>query len=365
MPASTSSSPPEPDLHAVVLAGGVGSRFWPVSTPARPKQLLALAGDIPLIRQTVVRVLPLVPADHVRILAGEQLARALLAAVPELGPESVMAEPVARGTAPVLTWAAFEIHRRDPEAVMLSLHADHAIEPADVFLDALRRAASAAVAARRLITIGAKPTRAETGYGYIRTGSPLDGAAGDVGVRAVERFVEKPARETAEAYLREGYLWNTGIFAWPAGLFLEEVARHAPEIAELMPLLERGDIDAFFERAPVISVDHAVLERSDRVAVLPAPFRWDDVGAWDAVARTQPVDAAGNVARGDAHLVDSSGCIVWAEDGAVVTFGTHDLIVVHANAITFVAPRERAPELKRLLEQLPLALREPAGEPPA
>lgn len=346
----------------MILAGGVGSRFWPVSTPARPKQLLPLVGDAPLIRQTVTRIAPLVPAARIRILTGQRMAGLLLDVVPELGPDSVMAEPIARGTGPVLVWAAVEIARIEPEAVMISLHADHAIEPEDTFRDALRLAASAAAAERRLITIGATPTRAETGYGYIKPGAPLAQAGAIATVRAVDSFTEKPPRDVAETYVREGYLWNTGIFAWPADLFLDEVRRHAPEIGELIPLLERRETAAFFERAPVLSVDHAVLERSDRVAVVPSTFRWDDVGAWDAIARTRPADAAGNVAVGEAHLVDSSGCIVWSDDGAVVTFGAHDLVIVRANAITFVAPRERAPELKRLLDRLPAKLREPGGD---
>lgn len=344
----------------MILAGGSGSRFWPVSTPARPKQLLALAGDMPLIRQTVTRIAPLVPPDQVRILTGQRMASAILDAAPELGPENLMSEPVARGTAPVLTWAAVEIARDEPEAVMISLHADHAIEPEDRFRNALRVAGSVAAAERRLITIGARPTRPETGYGYIRPGAAIEHAGGGAeDVRVVDAFIEKPPRDVAEAYVRDGYLWNTGIFAWPVDLFLDEVRRHAPEIGELIPLLERGDVDAFFERAPVLSVDHAVLERSDRVGVVASTFRWDDVGAWDAVARTQPSDAAGNVAVGDAHLVDSTGCIVWADDGVVVTFGAQDLVVVRANSITFVAPRERAPELKRLLDRLPAKLRQP------
>lgn len=346
----------------MILAGGSGSRFWPVSTPARPKQLLPLAGDVPLIRQTVARIAPLVPPESIRILTGQRMAGAILDAVPELGPGNLMAEPVARGTAPVLTWAAVEIARTPdagPGAVMISLHADHAIEPEDRFRDALSLAASTAAAERRLITIGATPTRPETGYGYIRPGAPLDRATRGDDVRAVDSFIEKPPRDVAEAYVREGYLWNTGIFAWPVDLFLDEVRRHAPEIGELIPLLERGDVDAFFERAPVLSVDHAVLERSDRVGVVASTFRWDDVGAWDAVARTQPLDVAGNVAVGDAHLVDSTGCIVWADDGVVVTFGAQDLVVVRSNSITFVAPRERAPELKRLLDRLPAKLRQP------
>jgi mannose-1-phosphate guanylyltransferase len=351
LPASTRSSPPEPaSLWAVILAGGVGSRFWPVSTPARPKQLLHLAGDTPLIRQTVERVLPLVPAERLRILTGSGLAEPILRVLPELDATSLLLEPMARGTAPVLTWAAHEIARRDPEAVMISLHSDHVIEPASAFLDTLREAAGAARRHNRLVTLGAQPTRPETGYGYIAPGEALPGEARAV---AVQRFVEKPARADAERYVSQGYLWNTGIFIWPVQLLLDQLRQHTPEVAEHLALLEAGDVAGYFAAVPSLSIDEGLLERSGAVAVLPADFRWDDVGAWDAVGRTRATDAAGNVGVGSAHFVDTENCIAWADDGAVVVFGASDLVVVRSGGVTFVAPRERTPDLKTLLAQLP------------
>jgi mannose-1-phosphate guanylyltransferase len=313
-----------------------------------------------MVRETVERILPLVPSERVRILTGDALGGMILDTVPALGAGNLLAEPVARGTAPVLAWAAFEIRRRDPDAVMFSLHADHAIAPASQFRALLRVAGAAAAKHRRLITIGAAPDRAETGYGYVLPGSEVEPESG---VFEVARFTEKPTRSEAEALLRDGYLWNTGIFTLGVSTFLEEIERHTPEIAGLLPLLERGDVRGFFERAPVLSVDHGVLERSDRVAVVKATFSWDDVGGWNAVARTRQADAGGNVIAGDATLVESTGCIVWSEDDHVVTFGTHDLVIVRANGITFITPRDRAPDLKALLERLPPALREPGGEP--
>lgn len=351
MPESTKSSLPESaTLWAVILAGGIGSRFWPVSTPARPKQLLPLAGGTPLIRQTLERILPLVPVTRIRILTGRSLETPILRALPELGTENLLLEPVARGTAPVLTWAAHAIARTAPDAVMLSLHSDHVIEPAAAFLSVLSRAAELSQRHGKLFTLGARPTRPETGYGYIATGAAV---ADDGSARHVARFVEKPGRERAAEYIAQGCLWNTGIFIWPVSVLLQEIRRHTPEIAELLPLLDDGDVDAFFERAPTLSIDEGLLERSGEVAVLEADFRWDDVGAWDAVGRNRATDADGNVAVGDAHFIDSTGCIAWAEEGSVVTFGVSDLVVVRSAGITFVAPRERTPELKTMLEQLP------------
>jgi mannose-1-phosphate guanylyltransferase len=324
-----------------------------VSTPARPKQLLPLAGDEPLIRQTVQRILPLVPDDRLRVLTGAGLAEPILAAAPELTAGAMLLEPQARGTAPVLAWAAHHIARLDPEAVMLSLHSDHVIEPAQAFRDVLVRAASLSLQHGRLFTLGATPTRPETGYGYIAPGAALtdDGTA-----HAVARFVEKPDRARAERYIGEGCLWNTGIFVWPARLLLEQLRRYTPEIAALLPLLDEGDEAGFFERAPTLSIDEGLLERSDAVAVLRADFRWDDVGAWDAVGRHRSADADGNVAQGDAHFVDARDCIAWADDGAVVALGVRDLVIVRTGGVTFVADRARTPDLKAMLARLPARL---------
>jgi mannose-1-phosphate guanylyltransferase len=337
----------------VILAGGAGSRFWPVSTPARPKQLLPLAGSSPLIVQTVERILPLVPLERVRILTGAPLAQPILAAAHMVGTDQLLLEPRARGTAPVLAWAAHTLVARDADAVMLSLHSDHVIEPPDAFLDVLARAASLSVRHQRLFTIGAVPTRPETGYGYIAPGPAF---AGESDAHEVERFVEKPDRAKAEHYISEGCLWNTGIFVWPAALLLAELRAHTPELAELLPLLDDGDIEAFFERAPSLSIDEGLLERSRAVGVLRASFAWDDVGAWDAVGRTRDCDDAGNVAEGDAHFVDARNNIAWADDGSIVVFGADDLVVVRTGGITFVARRDRTPDLKKLLAELPRRL---------
>lgn len=343
----------------MILAGGVGSRFWPVSTPARPKQLLPLASERALIVDTADRIAPLVPPDRLRILTGEHLADPILSLLPELDRDNLMLEPRARGTAPVLVWSAFEIAAREPDAVMVSLHADHVISPGDAFRDRIAEIAGLAARHRVLFTIGVTPTRPETGYGYIRVGDALDAGAN---AYEVGDFVEKPDVDTAHEYLRRGgYLWNTGIFIWPVRTLLDEIERYTPEIADLLPLLEAGDAEQFFARAPNLSIDEGLLERSDRVAVGRATFQWDDVGAWDAVGRTHPTDEAGNVAVGDAHLVDSDGCTAWADEGTVVVFGGHDLVVVRTGDVTLVAPRSRAAELKTMLGRLPEDLRRPDG----
>ena len=347
-----------PHLWTVILAGGIGSRFWPASTPSRPKQLLKLGSDNPLIRDTIERILPLVPQERLRILTGAHLAGPILASLPELGPGNLLLEPRAAGTAPVLAWAAAEIERRDPEAVMISLHADHVISPPEAFRDRLALIAELAVRHRRLFTIGAVPDRPETGYGYIRPGAPLPAVDSlpDVGFE-VASFVEKPDAATAERYVAEGYLWNTGLFVWRAADLLDQLERHTPELAELIPILREGGTEEFFRRVPNLSIDEGLLERSDRVGVVPSDFSWDDIGAWDSVFRTHPLDEQGNALIGEAYAVDARGSTLYADDGPIVAFGVDDLVIVRTAGVTFVARRERAPELKNLLAQLPERLR--------
>lgn len=356
------SSASAPHLWTVILAGGIGSRFWPVSTPSLPKQLLALASEKPLIQDTIERITPLVPRERVRILTGAHLAEPILRTVPELSPSNLLLEPRAAGTGPVLAWAAAELERQDPDAVMISLHADHVIHPSNAFRALLARGAELAVGHRRLFTIGAVPTRPETGYGYVRLGAPLassaeERGAAEGGAHEVAEFVEKPDAATAERYLKEGYLWNTGLFVWRATDLLDQLERHTPELAELIPIVRSGDTEEFFWRAPTLSIDEGLLERSDRVGVLRATFDWDDVGAWDAVSRTRPADSAGNVAVGEAYTVDTRNSVLYSDGGPIVAFGVDDLVIVRTAGVTFVTHRDRAAELKEMLPHIPETLR--------
>ncbi|NNF14962.1 MAG: mannose-1-phosphate guanylyltransferase [Gemmatimonadetes bacterium] len=334
-----------------VLAGGIGSRFWPASTRERPKQLLPLASDRPLIVDTVERARALVPDDRIRILAGDHLAGPFRSVLGDLSQEVYWIEPRARGTAPVLAWAAWKLTRLDPDAVMVSLHADHLLRPLEAFTETVTTAVEIARRDELLLSLGVEPDRIETGYGHIEAGGALASAGAADGFR-VRAFHEKPDPETARRYVDEGYLWNTGIFVWKASVLLEEIHAHAPEVAEYLPLLEEGD-QAFFDAVPVSVIDRAVMERSERVGVVRATFAWDDVGSWEALARTREPDANGNVMLGPGALVDSEETIVFSEDdGSVVVFGARNLIVVRTRDTTMVMPRERAADLKSLLTKL-------------
>lgn len=345
--------PPLPSLRVVILAGGSGTRFWPASTPGHPKQLLPLAGPRPLVAETVERVLPLGGVEALRVLASRELLPALRGALPGLPEGAFRAEPQPKGTGPVLVQAAVEAVREDPEAVLVSVHADHLIEPPEAFRTLLRGAVEVARSTGRLLTVAVPPDRPETGYGYLLPGAPLEPVAGGVPAREVVRFVEKPDAATAARYLEEGYLWNSGIFVWRADAFLEEVRLRAPALAEALPLLEAGDVEGFYARVPTVAVDPAVLETSRRVATVEATFRWDDVGSWEALARTRATDAAGNAAVGTVHAVECRDTLAWSDEGPVVLWGVEGLVVVRSHGVTLVMPRERSPHLKELLSRLP------------
>jgi mannose-1-phosphate guanylyltransferase len=341
---------------AVVLAGGVGSRFWPVSTPQRPKQLLPLVTSEPMLAATLRRLAPLAPPKHTLVLTNASLTGAVREMAPDLPPRNVIAEPRPAGTAAALAWAADAVVRLDgPDAVMLCVHADWAIGDEVGFREALERAARAAEKHHALITIGVVPTRPDPGFGYIQPGDMVQGEAL---LRRVARFVEKPDRQRAEAMVREGYLWNSGIFAWRAGDFLAEVRSLTPEVA---PALENaaGDATRFFAEVQPIAVDVGVLERSSRVMMLPGDFAWDDVGTWAALGRVRGLDAQGNAVSGSVFAHDAARNVVHADAGTVILYGVSDLVVVTRDGLTLVTTRDHSADLKRLIEALPPSVREP------
>ena len=266
---------------AVVLAGGVGSRFWPMSTPTRPKQLLALVDEHPLLANTLARLAPMVPAARTLVLTNATLRDAVRALAPEIPAENVIAEPAPAGTCAALAWAAHVIAARaGRDAAMVCVHADWAVGDPAGFRATLARAVDAALARASLVTVGVVPTRDDPGFGYIEPGDPVEGD-GPL-VRRVARFVEKPTRERAARMRADGYLWNSGIFVWRAGDFLDEVDALSPEVG---PSLRAAgdDIARFFADVTPVAVDVAVMERSRRVLVIPGDFGWDDIGTWGAL----------------------------------------------------------------------------------
>jgi mannose-1-phosphate guanylyltransferase len=340
---------------AVVLAGGVGSRFWPLSTPSRPKQLLPLVSDEPLLAATLRRLGAIADPGHVLILTNASLVEPIRAIAPNIPAANIIAEPRPAGTAAALAWAADTIARKDSrDAVMVCVHADWAIGDEPAFAAALDRAATTAARHHALVTIGVVPSRPDIGFGYIQPGEPV---AGDAVARRVARFIEKPDRQRAESLCAAGCLWNSGIFAWRVGDFLDELRAHTPEVA---PALDRanGNAETFFASVKPVSVDVGVLERSDRVMVLPGDFQWDDVGTWAALARVRSRDEHGNAASGSVFARDSARNVIHAESGTVVLYGVSDLVVVVQDGLTLVTTTDRAADLKTLIETLPVSVRE-------
>lgn len=334
-------------LWAAILAGGSGSRFWPLSMPERPKQLLPLAGDRPLLVQAVNRLEGLVPPDRIVILTGPFLADHVAALLPEIPRTNVLAEPRAASTAPALVWAAHWISQRDPGAQLLSLHADWAVGDDRAFRSAARTALGVAQEYDVLVTVGVKPTRNDPGYGYIVPGKALGTA------RTVRRFVEKPSPARAALLRQRGALWNTGLFAWGVARFLGEAGAYARELKPGWSALAAGDVAGFFGAVRPAAVDVAVLERTKRLAVVTGAFRWDDIGSWDALLRIRRTDARGNVVVGNVTVADDvKRSVIWSESEHLAVAGLEDMIVVRANGHTLVMPTGRADQLKQLVQQL-------------
>ena len=339
---------------AILLAGGGGTRFWPLSTPARPKQLLPLTGAGSTAASMVAILSARIPPDRILVVTSAALADAFRA-LPGVRPDNVLAEPRAASTAPALAWGTSEALRRDPDAVVLSVHADWHLPDPEAFGLATAVVLAAAPEVDRLLTVGVEPIRPDPGFGYIVPGAILAS-----GVRTVDRFVEKPPAGVAQQLMTAGARWNSGLFAWSARRFLAEAERWSPELSPHLPLLRSGDVASFYERVTPIAVDHALLERSDRVGMVEGTFPWDDVGTWDALFRVRERDAEGNIRVGSVSLLDTRDSLGWSDGPQIVAAGVSDLIIVAAHGRILVLSRERAAELKSFLARLPADLQDPA-----
>ncbi len=334
------------------MAGGVGSRFWPLSRRQRPKQLLDLFGQGSMLRQTVDRLAPLVAPERQVIVTGRILGDAIAAELPEVPRTNILEEPCGRNTAPAIGWAAQVIAGRDPDAVLAILPADQFIADVPGYRATVERAVAACRDTQHIVTLGIRPTRPETGYGYIRASTRTLAP----GVSAVDAFVEKPDLGTAISYLASGdYLWNAGMFFVPARVILEELDLYEPDLASelaAVAALDPAEMDQAWSQLTSISIDYAVMERSSRVAVIAGDFGWSDVGSWRTLFDHRAPDASG-FRRGNIVEIDGSGNVLFCEDGALLaTVGVSDLIVVHTPDATLVCPREQAQRLREVVGEL-------------
>jgi mannose-1-phosphate guanylyltransferase len=341
----------------VILAGGQGERLWPRSTPSLPKQFLQFDGERSLLRRTYERACTMVAPGSVYVMTARGYEHLVRWEMPEIPDQNLILEPVGRSTAPALGLAALWASRSDPEAILIALPSDHRIGGERRF-EATLMAAVQAAEAGWLVTMGIRPSRPESGYGYIRKGPLLTNSLG-LPVFQAAGFVEKPERAAAQAYCESGeYLWNSGILVGQAKVLRGEIARFLPEVSELLDQLEplavtypqlQEQVDSRFAEMPTISIDYGVLERSDRVAVVPAYFEWSDIGDWAALGRLWLKDDRGNAVRGDALVYDADDLVVDANGGRlVVVVGARDLVVVDTEQAVLICPKDRAQSVKEV-----------------
>ena len=350
-------------IYALILAGGSGERFWPLSRRTRPKQLLRLISKTTLLEETIARLEGLVPPERILILTNVEQEASVRALLPGFPAANIVAEPAKRDTAAAVALGVAWVAARDHLATMAVLPADHVIKATAAFQNTLTAAATAAQESGALVTIGIKPTWACPGFGYIEQGEPVHlRAALPAGaeVHRVVRFREKPNAELAESFVRQGHFrWNAGMFVWAVPTVLSEFNRHAPALATF---ISRASVGGQFEKMladrfaelPKISFDYAIMEKADRVLMVAAAFDWDDVGGWRAVASYFANDAEGNAANGDVTAVDSTNNIIFNQDGTkIALLGVHNLIVVRTGDALLVCHRHQAEKIKTLIGQLP------------
>jgi mannose-1-phosphate guanylyltransferase len=345
--------------YVLILAGGVGSRLWPRSRESRPKQFLELISARSMLQETVDRVKPLVPAERIIIMTGESYTAAVQEQLPEVPPENVIGEPAVRGTASAIGYGAAVIAHRDPAATMFSLHADHYMRDVAGFRRALR--ASAQVAGEGfLVTLGIAPASPETGYGYIERGERLGEFENHAAYRVV-RFTEKPDEAKARAFVESGrYYWNSGLFTWQVSTILEAFATHMPDTYQKLQVLasaigtdqEQETLAQVWPTLENETIDYGIMERAERVAVVPADFGWSDVGTWSTLYDLMNADRDGNVVTGDYVGVDTKGSYIHSDGRLIATVGVESLIVVDTEDALLICPRDRAQDVKAIVDRL-------------
>ena len=338
--------------YAVIMAGGIGSRFWPESRQERPKQFLNVFGDATLIQNTVARLNGVIPPERCLIVTHERYVEQVQQQLPAVPVENILAEPVSRNTAPCIAYAAHKIEAQDPGATMVVLPADHIIRDVRGFHTVL-------------VTIGIQPTHPETGYGYIQYDGPTDLPPVDEenppDAYPVRTFAEKPDVATAERFLDSGdFLWNSGMFIWRSDTILDEIATHLPDLQEAFAPVKDAlatedaaePLEAAFQASPSVSIDYGVMEHADTVKVVPGSFGWSDVGDWRAVYELSDKDEHGNAIQGEVIMHDSSRCYVQTDDRLIVLVGIHDAVVVDSGDAVLVSNRESTQQVKNVVQYL-------------
>lgn len=345
-------------IYAVIMAGGKGERFWPLSRLKTPKQLLSIVEERTMIQATVERIAPIVPKENILIITNQVQKDVIAEQLPDLNPDHIIAEPCGRNTAPCLALAAAYVADKDPESIMIVLPADHVIHDTEAFCANLSDIAALAKGEDALFTIGIQPQHPATGYGYIHAGASLR-TQYDTNFAVVNRFTEKPDAKTAQAFVESGeYFWNSGIFVWRTGVFVDALNKYMPDLYESYLHIKNAvanktiisELERIYPTLEGISIDYGVMEKAERVLVAQSCFDWDDVGAWDAVAKHLQHDADSNVAQGKYIAVDSKDCIIFSNNKFVGTVGVDNLIVVATDDAILVCDKSRAQDVKKLVQ---------------
>jgi mannose-1-phosphate guanylyltransferase len=343
-------------MRALILAGGSGTRFWPLSRKSRPKQLLALEGERTLLRDTLERLAPVIGPEEVWVCTTEALAEAVRRDLPEVPPEQILSEPEGRNTAPAIAWSVRSMPETARREVVAVLPADHRMGDPAAFRDALERAARVVEREDRVVTLGVVPRWAETGYGYLELEPvELEPDPDRRDVRRVRRFVEKPSEENARRFLESGnYLWNAGIFLFRGSTLLDLVTLHQPELSRGLEAIAAAPdrLRELYGRLPADSIDYAIMEKLDGIATLPLDCGWSDLGSWEALDEILPRDSRGNTGRGDTLAVEAGGNLLFADQGTIAVLGVEGLVVVRTGDAVLVMPKARSQEVRKLVAEL-------------
>ena len=354
------------DIYALIMAGGEGKRFWPLSSPNKPKQFLSLTGEKSLVRQTVDRVLPLIPIEKVFIVTVARYAEETLRHIPELPESNLVLEPEGKNTAPCIAYGTLRIKDSAGDPVVVVLPADHAVGDDEGFRSVLGFAGATASldigdGKYPLITLGVRPTTPETGYGYIKSSQKAVSSAGAFSAYKVERFTEKPDLTTAQGFIKEGgYYWNSGVFVWKASSILTEFLsilpdwhKHFDEISEnIGKPSEDAAVSSFYKGIEPGSIDKLIMEHSVNTVVIPVDFPWSDVGSWKALDEFMRKDGDENVIRGKAVTVDTSGCLVFGSERVIALVGVKDIVVVDSGDGILILDKEKSQDVKKVAEEL-------------
>lgn len=339
--------------YAMILCGGSGTRLWPLSRTLRPKQLLALNGEQTLLQQTTTRLLAHVNAANLFTVTHEDHKFEVKGQLTEIAPDAVqnvLAEPCARNTLPAIAWAVSKIHQQDSDAMIGVFASDHAIDDNQAFLEAWQ---TAEIAAQDdyLVLLGIKPHEPATGYGYIKPSQILN-SSGALPIYQVAQFVEKPNAEKAAQFVRDGYLWNSGMFVFKASAFMKMLQQYQPEIAKQISGMSAENFAETYTNFPNLSIDYGLAEKAEKVAVVPVDMAWSDLGSWDSIYQRHQKDADNNVLHGEVFAQDTTNSLLWSQTSLLATAGLDNIVVIQTSDATLICDRSRTEEIKTLVERV-------------